>query len=118
MRGTGNDKEDPVNVINRNSHFSTIILAIHQYYLIMSKSDRQPLLPTHRLAQGRISFPSSSTSALDPDSASTLVDADAAAPSRKPPRSRSGNQDGSLAVPKAKRQGLPKLSRECLWRYV
>ena len=74
-------------------------------------TDRQPLLPTHvdrssssRLARPKISFPSSSTSAL----AST--DNDETVPTRKWTRTDRVQVEGG------ERQGVPKLSRECLWR--
>ncbi|WRT65753.1 uncharacterized protein IL334_002701 [Kwoniella shivajii] len=83
-----------------------------------SSSDREPLLPTHsrphvnhssssKLSTNRISFPSSSTSALGaPDDDQTLVSS---------PQGKSRPWDNSpLTAGGERKPGLPKLSRECL----
>ncbi|WVW80212.1 hypothetical protein I302_102189 [Kwoniella bestiolae CBS 10118] len=93
-----------------------------------SSSDRQPLLPTHsqslkphmnhssssRLSTTRISFPSSTTSALDSpdvDDDQTLVST-STSPKKGKHRAWSGSP---LTSGEGQRNpGLPKLSRECL----
>jgi hypothetical protein len=94
-----------------SNHFATIYYPASNKAMSQSTTDRQPLLPTHvdrssssRLARPKISFPSSSTSAL----AST--NNDETVPTRKWTRTDRVQVEGG------ERQGVPKLSRECLWR--
>lgn len=81
--------------------------------LPMSKTDRQPLLPQHvnhtphKLSASRISFPPSSASAPRPDGPDAGESSAFVSVGRRRafgPAERGGE-----------RQGLPKLSRECLW---
>ncbi|WWC96903.1 hypothetical protein V866_003778 [Kwoniella sp. B9012] len=90
-----------------------------------SSSDRQPLLPTHtgkphinhssssRLSTTRISFPSSTTSALG---STDTVDDDQTLVSTSPKKGKHRAFSGSpLTAGEGQRKpGLPKLSRECL----
>lgn len=107
-----------VRVICHPDIFTCTIFALNLYRdgsnqntaMSQPAQDRQPLLPTHtasssRLSRPKISFPSATTSALAP-----AEDAEAgqhAAPTRR--WSREPRVEGQ-------KQGLPKLSRECLWR--
>ncbi|WVR03761.1 hypothetical protein IAU60_000756 [Kwoniella sp. DSM 27419] len=98
----------------------------------MSSTDRQPLLPTHsthkphvnhssssRLSTTRISFPSSSTSALAKDDEHDPFPL---------PRSNSDREGGdgrmyegsplTATAREERKPGLPKLSRECLWSEI
>jgi hypothetical protein len=97
--------------LRHSNHFATIYYPASNKAMSQSTTDRQPLLPTHvdrssssRLARPKISFPSSSTSAL----AST--NNDESVPTRKWTRTDRVQVEGG------ERQGVPKLSRECLWR--
>ena len=94
-----------------SNHFATIYYPASNKAMSQTTADRQPLLPTHvdrsnssRLARPKISFPSSSTSAL----AST--NNDETVPTRKWTRTDRVQVEGG------ERKGVPKLSRECLWR--
>ncbi|GFZ42505.1 hypothetical protein JCM24511_00221 [Saitozyma sp. JCM 24511] len=82
----------------------------------MSKTDRQPLLPQHvnhtphKLSASRISFPPSSASAPRPDGPDAGESSAFVSVGRRRafgPAERGGE-----------RQGLPKLSRECLWAEI
>ncbi|WWC87963.1 uncharacterized protein L201_002865 [Kwoniella dendrophila CBS 6074] len=97
----------------------------------MSSSDRQPLLPTHssskstskphinhssssRLSTTRISFPSSSTSALgstEDDDEETVI---SSSPNRQKGKQRSWEGSPLTRNEGDRKPGLPKLSRQCL----
>ncbi|RSH94740.1 hypothetical protein EHS25_004545 [Saitozyma podzolica] len=82
----------------------------------MSTTDRQPLLPQHvnhtphKLSTSRISFPPSSTSALGADG----PDAGESSGSVNAGSKRAWGTAGRGG----ERQGLPKLSGECLWAEI
>ena len=104
-------------IINKSPTKKQYLNPILNLTMSSTRPDREPILPTHvnhsashRLSTPRISFPSSSRSVLDSPSTSTLVD-DGPAPHKY--RSRDWHATDGIG---GTRQGLPKLSRECLWR--
>ncbi|WWD16453.1 hypothetical protein CI109_100879 [Kwoniella shandongensis] len=96
----------------------------------MSKTDRQPLLPTHinhssssRLSRPKISFPSSSTTSLGDETATLVANSEAgSSPDSRfgKGRSQSQNQGSPLVAMHdgGRREGIPKLTRECLWSEI
>ncbi|KAK8861630.1 hypothetical protein IAR55_002453 [Kwoniella newhampshirensis] len=97
----------------------------------MSQTDRQPLLPTHinhssssRLSRPKISFPSSSSTSLGDETATLVANSDDGS-SNSGARLGKGRHPSSTSSPLVasgsqggKREGVPKLTRECLWSEI
>ncbi|KAK4686077.1 hypothetical protein P7C73_g4054, partial [Tremellales sp. Uapishka_1] len=78
-------------------------------------SSKTPLLPSHvdhsrshGLSTPKISFPSASTSTFGAESESTLVD----------PNNKRRSWISTSPNDRGHREGVPKLSRECLWSEI